>query len=218
MRKPLYTDPALEFLDTIVDNNWRVFEYGGGHSTHFFTTNCAEVYTIDHNQQWYNTIVNESPTAVIELADNNVAIVDDAILLDQQFDNMKFNLPIRTDHDHNYNQYHGLINYEHRGYASIICKKPKGYFDCVVVDGMARSLCLWYAMHMVADNGVIILDTSDRWHFNDVQCYLIENGFNRKDFWQPGHPSWCTSFFSKTYEPSADSCKRLDNTGDIYHF
>ena len=83
---------------------------------------------------------------------------------------------------------------------------------------MARSRCLWYAAHMINPNGVIILDNSDRWHFNDLQLYLVNNGFNRKDFWQPNHPCWCTSFFSKTYDVTEGDIARPVDPGDIYHF
>lgn len=218
MAAPLYTSNALEFLDTIVKADWKVFEYGGGHSTRYYSERCAEVYTVEHDPSWHSSIVSESPNALVELVGAGAETIDAAIDLEKGFYAKGFAQPIREGRDHGYNCYHGLVNDDYKGYASVICKKPNGYFDLVVVDGMARSLCLWYAMHMVKDDGVIVLDNSDRWHFNGMQCHLINNGFNRLDFWQPDHPCWCTSFFSRTFSKQEGSCERPKDTGDIYHF
>ena len=218
MTHPLYTTPALEYLDSIVQPNWKVFEYGGGNSTNYYVNHCAEVHTVEHNGSWYNTIVNNNPTATVYHVEANNAVINDAVELNAAFDAMQFSLPIRNGYAHSYNEYHGLINDLHQGYASMICKQSAGYFDVVVVDGMARSRCLWYAAHMINTNGTIILDNSDRWHFNDLQQYLVSSGFNRKDFWQPDHPCWCTSFFSRSYAVSDDAVARPIDTGDIYHF
>lgn len=218
MAHPLYTTPALEYLDSIVQPTWKVFEYGGGNSTNYYAAHCAETHTVEHNKSWYNTIINNNPDATVYHIEADNLVIDDAAQLNAEFDNMQFSLPIRDGYDHSYNEYHGLINDRHQGYASMICKQPAGYFDVVVVDGMARSRCLWYAAHMVNSTGIIILDNSDRWHFNDLQQYLINSGFNRKDFWQLDHPCWCTSFFSKSYSVSDEMVARPVNTGDIYHF
>lgn len=215
---PLYTTPALEYLDSIVQPTWKVFEYGGGGSTNYYATHCAEVHTVEHNHDWYNKIVADNPTATIYHVETDSQVLDSAVDLDAAFDNMQFSLPIRDGYAQSYNEYHGLIHDSHRKYASMICQYPKGYFDVVVVDGMSRARCMWYAVHMINPTGVIILDNSDRWHYNDLQVYLIEQGFNRKDFWEPGHPCWCTSFFSKSYKSTDGEQRRPENTGDIYHF
>lgn len=218
MSRPLYTTPALEYLDSIVQPSWKVFEYGGGNSTNYYAARCAEVHTVEHNNSWYNTIVSNNPDATVYHIDADQPVLDSATELNTAFDAMRFSLPIRDLYEHSYNEYHGLINDRHQGYASMLCKYPKEYFDVIVVDGMARSRCLWYAAHMINATGIIILDNSDRWHFNDLQAYLVDNGFNRKDFWQPDHPCWCTSFFSKTYDATDGDVARPVNTGDIYHF
>lgn len=215
---PLYTTPALEFLDSIINDDWKVFEYGGGHSTRYYLDRCAEVHTVDHDDGWYSTIRRDSPDANVELVTGFEPTIESAIDIERGFYSKGFDLPIKDDRDHGYNCYHGLINDDFKGYASTICRKPHGYFDLVVVDGMARSLCLWYAMHMVKDRGIIILDNSDRWQLNDLQCHLISSGLNRIDFWQPEHPCWCTSFFSKRFDVQPESCNRPKDTGDLYHF
>jgi hypothetical protein len=105
------------------------------------------------------------------------------------------------------------------GYASEIFVKPKGYYDIVVIDGMARVLTGFLAAKMVSDTGYIILDNSDRWHYNTLQKHLIEQGFGRIDFWGPGtgnYHAWCTSIFSKNFKIRNKSPERVVNDKFIF--
>lgn len=215
---PLYTDTALEYLNSIINPDWKVFEYGGGGSTGYYGARCAETTVVEHNEVWVSRIQSMSPNSTIHHVGENQEVFTEAAALDAGFFEQGFDLPIRDGYPHSYNQYHGITNDEFRGYASYLAKYPNGHFDLVVVDGMARSLCLWYAAHMVREGGIIILDNSDRWLFNSMHLYLINNGFNRKDFWQSGHPCWCTSFFSKSFDSTDGPNERPINSGDIYHF
>lgn len=215
---PLYTSTAIEFLETIIDPGWKVFEYGGGGSTEYYGKRCAESHVVEHNSNWISQINSMSPTSIVHHVDQDHEVIPEAVEIDAGFIARGFDLPVREGYPDSYNQYHGMTTDEFRGYASYLAKYPKGYFDLVAVDGMARCLCLWYAAALIKEDGIIILDNSDRWQFNSLHRWLIENGFNRKDFWQPNHPSWCTSFFSRSFEVAEGPCDRPVNTGDIYHF
>jgi hypothetical protein len=215
--QPLYTQPALDYLNSIIDPKWKVFEYGGGFSTVYYNKNCSRVYTTEHDKSWGKVVTKIIPDAKIEIVTEKVEVIPNGVELYKSFISKKFILPLRDDKDRGYNSYHGLTNDEFLGYASRICNFRKGYFDVVIVDGMCRSLCLFYTVNMINDKGIIILDNSCRWQYNDLQSYLIDNGFNRKDFWQPDHASWCTSFFSKSYDRSTVEPRRPVNTGDLYH-
>lgn len=215
---PLYTAPAIEFLETIIRPEWKVFEYGGGGSTNYFSNRCQEVHVVEHNDGWVNSIRNESPLATVYHVGSDQPVEEVSAVIDTEFYSRSFSLPTVESREHSYNQYHGLTNDEYRGYASVLGKFEPGYFDCIAVDGMARSLCLWYASKLIKQGGYIILDNSDRWLFNDLQHHLISIGLNRKDFWQSGHPCWCTSFFSSNFSNSDEPFERPVGTGDIYHF
>jgi len=215
---PLYTSPAIEYLGTIIRPEWKVFEYGGGHSSGYYSTRCQESHVVEHNGTWVGEINSISPSSVVHHIEAHHAVCEQAAGMDAEFFQRSFDLPLVEGRPDYYNQYHGIANDEYRGYASMLATYPQGYFDCIVVDGMARSLCLWYACKLVKPDGLIILDNSDRWLFNSLQCHLVSEGFNRKDFWQPEHPCWCTSFFSRTNDASDTPCGRPIGTGDIYHF
>lgn len=215
---PLYTSPAIEYLESIIKPDWKVFEYGGGGSTRYYGSRCTKSVVAEHNDGWVEQIREMSPSSVVHHIGQEFPVLEEAVLIDSSFYSEHFDLPMRDGYSHEYNQYHGITNDEFRGYASQLAAYPKGHFDLIAVDGMARSLCLWYAAALVKDGGIIVLDNSDRWLFNSMHCYLVNNGFNRKDFWQPGHPCWCTSFFSTSFDSTDGPCDRPINSGDIYHF
>ena len=211
---PLYTSTALDWLDENLDPDWTVFEYGGGGSTRYWGNNCTEVFTVDHSDQWYNSL-HKSDNTNAALVKPGDTINLNAAELDQQFWDKGFDLPIRESEPEMYNEFHGMLNDAGRGYASTICRFPHAYFDVVVVDGLARSLCLWYAGHMVNTAGLIILDNSCRPAYNDLQCWLIEQRFNRMDFWQPGHAGYCTSIFKRSFPKTPNPYRRASGTGDL---
>lgn len=212
--QPLYTTPALEWLNENLDPSWTVLEYGGGRSTEYWSKNCSEVFTVDHSDNWYNSLYRADNTtaALVKPGDPILADAED---LDRLFWEQNFTLPIKENESPMYNEFHGLLNHEARGYASTICKYPDAYFDVVVVDGLARSLCLWYAKHMVEARGLIILDNSCRPAYNDLQCWLIQQGFNRLDFWQPDHHGYCTSIFKRSFPLTPEPHRREPGTGDL---
>ena len=194
---PWMTYPAIQFLKDVVSKENKVFEYGSGYSTMFFSKVAGEVVSVEHDKEWVNYIKDTAPTAIIHHVAENAPVHTEAQTLVDEF---KDTFPqIRTDLQH-HDFKHGLINNEFAGYASTIYNYPKGHFDIVVLDGMARSLTGILAVERIADNGLIILDNSDRWHYNMLQQYLSNKGFGRIDFWGPGfnsHEAWCTSVFAK---------------------
>jgi len=198
---PWYTFPAIQFLKDILNPTAKVLEYGSGYSTLFFKNKVEKLVTVEHNIDWANKLLAQNPTLDIRLMSENASIHADA---QSTYDNFVDNLiQIRTDLiEHDYK--HGLVNDEFGGYCSVIYEAPEQYYDMVVIDGMARHLCAIMTVESkrLKDNGVIILDNSDRWMYNPIQQYLHDNGFGRLDFWGPGwnnHSAWCTSFYSRKF-------------------
>lgn len=212
---PWYTYPAIDFLNDILKPEFNVMEYGCGYSTLFYKNKVKELFTIDHNIEWAKKIVSLNNDVEIKVCVENCNVQEEAIPLVIEFlKNFKQVLSQNKEHDLT----HGLLNNEFAGYASMIYLYPKNYFDIVVIDGMARSLCGYLAVERVKEDGYIILDNSDRWVYNNLQEYLIGKGFGRIDFWGPGHGSyekWCTSFFSKNFKITPLNIKRPIVNGPI---
>lgn len=216
---PWYTFPAIAFLKDIVTNYYKVLEYGSGYSTLYFKDKVKHLVTVEHNQDWANKLYQENPSLDIHVCKENSGIHPEA---QNVYDNFVDNfIQIRTDmYDHDLK--HGLVNDEFGGYCSMIYQAPEQFYDMVVIDGMARHLCavMTVESNRLKDDGIIILDNSDRWHYNPIQEYLHHKGYGRLDFWGPGwnnHSAWCTSFYSRKFainnnrllRPETDSTIRV---------
>jgi len=55
-------------------------------------------------------------------------------------------------------------------------------FDLVIVDGLFRKACLSESLNLITDNGIIILDDSERNEYIDGIKFLLEKGMKRLDF------------------------------------
>lgn len=95
----------------------------------------------------------------------------------------------------------GLIDYGFDAYACALLDYPSGYFDIIVIDGMARVLTTWLAARQLASDGLIIFDNSDRVEYVDAYRHLEGSGFARVDFSGLGPLNtyeWSTSIFFKS--------------------
>ena len=53
---PLLTYPAIDWLDSVLAPEDRVFEYGMGGSTLWFAKRVAHVTSVDHNREWVESL------------------------------------------------------------------------------------------------------------------------------------------------------------------
>lgn len=216
---PWFTYPALDFLGDILKPESNVFEYGAGLSSIFFNCNAKKVVSVEHDANWARKILALNSKCDIRVREINYKSNVDFKNIMKRYQEHKFNEPLRpssrrSDHD----ILHGLLTSGFEGYVAELLTEPHKSFDIIVVDGMARQLCGFIAADVIADDGIIILDNSDRWQYNSLQRYLIEQGFGRIDFWGPGAVNtftWCTSFFSKRFSLNNLHIERPVGTGDL---
>jgi hypothetical protein len=214
---PWMTYPSIAFMKDIISKQNNVFEYGSGYSTLFFRELSNRTVTVEHDSKWF------------ELVRENVGDDDDLHLIVQGsnahpesleiLDFFARNFPEVRSNDLSHDLQHGMLNLEFAGYASTLYNYPKGYFDVIVLDGMARNLTGVIAADRIADNGIIVLDNSDRWQYNTLQKYLQEKGYKRIDFWGPGfgnHKSWCTSFYAKNMPFTNNNIERKTKDGELF--
>lgn len=216
---PWFTYPAIQFLKGVVQPSWRVLEYGCGYSTIFWNARCAITVSVEHDEYWFNHLKALHPDFDVQLVkegfDESRCHAADLV---SRFEAENFELPMLSTRQLNID--HGLLNREFADYSAKVTEFPKGFFDVIVVDGMARSLCLYAAAEYVAEGGVIVLDNSDRWQYNDLQEYLIRRaGFKRIDFHGLGPLNtygWITSiFFKGAAFPLCTDVMRVRGSGDL---
>jgi hypothetical protein len=214
---PWYTYPAIAFLKDILDKEKHsVLEYGSGYSTLFYNSRVKELNSVDHNVEWAKKIVSIDNGLEISVADEGTVVAPDALPYVKHF--IETFPQVRSD-NLSADMMHGLANHEFAGYASQIFYKPKGFYNVVVIDGMARALCAYLAVHMLEDDAIIILDNSDRWQYNNIHKFLIDQGYGRLDFWGPGHgayAAWCTSIFSKQFPFKNNFVERKIIEGQLF--
>jgi hypothetical protein len=56
---PLYTYPAIEYLNSIDFSNKRIFEFGSGQSTLYWLRNSMFVASVEHNLEWFKKISSD---------------------------------------------------------------------------------------------------------------------------------------------------------------
>lgn len=199
--KPWFTYPAIDALEDIITRDTKVFEYGSGFSTLYLSQTVDDYTSVEHNEDWAVELKKLKSDLNVSVVKQNAMTLAWVTELVDEFFSLNWQLPRSNNNEHD--MMHGLMNKEFAGYASEIGVKLRGYYDLIIVDGMARALTGYLASKYISETGIIILDNSDRWQYNLLQKYLIDSGFGRIDFWGPGtarQDAWCTSFFSKSFK------------------
>jgi hypothetical protein len=214
---PWITYPAFVQLKRIVMPEFKVFEYGCGSSSLWWARNVAEVVSVEHNAAWAKSIIDIKPkNLTIIVREMNAAAEASQKAIVEPFFAAQPELPLSPDSKQNI--VHGLLSREFVVYAAELSKYPVGYFDVIVVDGMARVLTAWLAGKYVKPKGFIVFDNSDRWQYNAGYKMLHDQGFSRIDYYGPAPANCnelCTSIFTQTLEPFAGNISSPKGDNDL---
>jgi hypothetical protein len=198
---PWFTYGATQYLSKIVRPDYRVLEFGAGNSTRWWSSRVSEVVSVEHDPGWAASLreADLPNITVIERSASEPVAAENMTLVMKEFCPLALCAKESTDPTKNYRA--GLLDYLFLSYASVLLDFPKGHFDMIVIDGMARVLTTWAAVRQLSENGIIVFDNSDRDEYADAYIYLEQSGFTRIDF--PGlgpiNPyEWCTSLFVRS--------------------
>lgn len=191
--KPWITFEACDFLiKNILKPNSKVFEYGSGGSSFFFSKAASELVSVEHDIIWYKKVINA-------LEDKKINI--NYILAEPE----KLEKPILNPDYSDPNQYLSagslfLNQYSFEKYASIIEQYAESYFDIVFIDGRARPSCISHSISKIKKGGVLILDNSDREYYvshisKELQAFEII--FSKIGPGPYGDDFWGTSIYKK---------------------
>lgn len=75
-----------------------------------------------------------------------------------------------------------LFRNTEKEYVGAISENLKKY-SIIIVDGKYRETCGKEAIVHLKENGILILDDSERKEYNGLKKYLVENNFKSLDFW-----------------------------------
>src|SRR5262245_52910020 len=143
---PWITYPARAMLERVARTQHKVFEYGCGNSSLWWAARTYEVVAVEHNPDWADTIEMQAPAnlRIIRCGSGEEAPADALV---SQFFSLTSD-PV-TNLSREAAIYHGLVSQPFAAYALTLTQFAPGHFDIVVVDGMARALSAWIALHCV---------------------------------------------------------------------
>ena len=61
---PWYTYPFIEFINQRINSSMRIFEYGSGNSTLWWSDRVASLVACEHDEDWFKTISKKIPATV----------------------------------------------------------------------------------------------------------------------------------------------------------
>jgi hypothetical protein len=170
-RSPWIVHGAAQFLGERLRLDMRVFEFGAGGSTLFFADRVAEVFSVEHDPLWYESLSTE----ITRLHSTNVSLqlAEPEALL---------RAPLPTDCFSSASAYEGM---QFNAYVSTIDVYPDAFFDVILVDGRARNDCCVHAMPKLKPGGLLIFDNTDRAAYASVIERLGNAGYVERPFFGP---------------------------------
>lgn len=147
---------AIQFIDSYLDKNMKLFEYGSGGSTIYFSDKVDTIISVEHDEKWFDKVsayldkneVNKIDYRCLPpLPDSTVGLKDysnpnDFISVLGEFKGMSFEQYVRS-----------IDSFE------------TAYFDLVIVDGRSRVSCIAHAIPKVKKHGMLLVDNTDREYY-----------------------------------------------------
>ena len=177
---PWIAPAATLFLDEWLNKDRKMAEFGSGFSTIFFAERVNEIVSIEHFKPWYDKVVeifkNKSITNIdYRFIPENVS--------DESIDTSLSESISEYDPDFK-------IKNEYTSYFQALSDKPEEYFDIILVDGRARTECVFSSLDKLKKGGLMVLDNSERSRYKVVfnrlkswESHTVSNGLTDTSFW-----------------------------------
>lgn len=153
---PWMTFSAIDFLEKIAHLEMKVFEYGSGGSTLFWSSRVKDIISVEHDKPWFEKIK-------AELAREQTKNVN--YILSESHDISDFGkkqIQIATDYISSDPNYTGK---SFEAYVKTIDNFPDENFDVIVIDGRARPSCILHSLKKVKRGGYLVVDNSERKYY-----------------------------------------------------
>jgi tetratricopeptide (TPR) repeat protein len=136
---PLYTFPAIEFLDQLVMDDKTVLEFGSGQSTLFYSRRVKHVVALENNMQWVTKVRKN----MLDQDARNVEVVDASLGKDSA-------------------TWRGAYEWVGNMADALTGSRwADAKFDIIAVDGLGnRLLMAEAALERLAPSGLIVLDNT----------------------------------------------------------
>jgi hypothetical protein len=165
-RQPWITFDAIDFLTNYNLRNKRVFEYGSGGSTLFWLDKGAICVSIEHDQLWYQKMINvigDQERADYRFIGSESDISDPSITKDY------------SDPDQYISSQYTIQKSQYKKYVQQVDEFDDGFFDLILIDGRARPSCIKHSWPKVKSGGLLILDNADREYYTKKTTVFLQN-------------------------------------------
>jgi hypothetical protein len=164
--KPWIPFEAANWLQRYLKPYMKVFEYGSGGSTIFFSERVAEVFSIEHDKQWH---------ALVSKALQQRGLTNCSCQLHEPKPIAEALVAANGSHSFRFiydDYYAGTTVHE---YVEAIDVHQDHTFDLVFVDGRVRTQCIQHAMPKIRTNSYLMLDNSNNADVAEIvrklRCY-----------------------------------------------
>ncbi len=161
---PWFSFEAVEWLEKFLKKDMKVFEWGSGGSTVYYSQKAGTVISVESSPEWHKNV-----SEVLKKRN----ITNCLYLLKKPKASDAPNYPT-TD-----SKYQGL---DFEDYCKAI-DGSDGHFDLVSVDGLARPFCIRHALKKMKPGGFLLLDDSEQ--KRHVKGVAELAGFERQNFTSP---------------------------------
>ena len=165
---PWLTYAAIDWLNTYLQPDMKVFEYGSGGSTMYFAQRVECLVSVEHNKNWFDRVNRILQSNGI--SNTKLLLVEPEKKADRTMNNNKYSsFTFPKYREHNFERYVKTIN-----------DYPNSFFNLVVVDGRARVACIAESLSKIQNGGYLVLDNSERVHYKEAFDLMSE--YPKKDF------------------------------------
>lgn len=140
IEQPWLVSESIDFIFDRLNDRSIVFEYGSGSSTFWFSKIVDKVYSVDHDHSWVNQLNSL-------IADHGISNISLSLMSCE----MRYILDIDSETEEQY------VNY-----SKTIKNTGISLFDVILVDGVARSLCIEESIPYLKKGGMLIIDNAER--------------------------------------------------------
>lgn len=171
---PWITFEARDFLKRILKPEWSVFEYGSGGSTIFLSKRARQVVSVEHDAGWFSRVAEA-------LRQHRITNCQLLLVPPEVSETDGEEDPANpANYRSGWREYEGCRFFR---YAASIDSMPDHSLDLVIVDGRARPSCIHHAYPKVKVGGWLLLDDSERQHYQRVKEILA--GWEPQVFFGP---------------------------------
>lgn len=136
---PWIAQGAVEFLNSRLNKDMKLFEWGSGRSTLWFSKRVNVVISIEYNSQWASKLA--------------------AMISDQKIENVDLRyVPLDHEHKAPTTRHYDQIPQ----YVAEIFKCDRESFGAIVVDGHYRLTCVDKCLDYIRSGGYLVVDNSNR--------------------------------------------------------